>query len=117
MTSREILIDCYWELEAIAKAHNLSIPEYVVWYQAEQSHDRQVQRLQNEARSALRNGVGQDLDLNNVDLEYLRERLNLAPGRQTKNFLKAEVKHLKQIRDLRGGEVITAAYHPTHQEE
>jgi hypothetical protein len=90
-------LDRLYDLKDRAAGMGLSMDDYQEWLEKRVKYERERDLKFFAARSEIRDGYSERLDLDNVDIEKVREDLGIPRGHEGTTFIKSEVKRLKQI--------------------
>jgi hypothetical protein len=90
-------LDHYLDLEAKATSLGRTIEEHVATLKAEVAYQRERDLKFFAARTKLRDGYSENLDLDNVDIDQVRDDLGIPAGYEGTQMIKSEVRRLKQI--------------------
>jgi len=95
--STKTKLDRFYDLNDEAAGLGRTVEEHVKMLEAEVAYERERELKFFSARAKLRDGYSKDLDLDNVDVEQVREDLGIPRGHEGTLLIKSEVKRLKEI--------------------
>lgn len=87
-------LDRYYDFADEATGMGRTVDEHVKALEAETNYQRSRELKFHSARVKIRDGYGETLDLDNVDVEKVREDLDIPRGHQGTTVIKSEVKKL-----------------------
>ena len=90
-------LEYFFDFEDEAAALGRTVEEHKKMLIAKVAYERERELKFFSARAALRDGYASQIDLDNVDLEKVREDLGVPHGHEGMALLKREVKRLQQI--------------------
>jgi hypothetical protein len=91
-------LDRFYDLHDEAAGMGRTIEEHVKMLEVQVAYDRERELKFHSARAKLRDGYSEQIDLDNVDVEKIREDLGIPRGHEGVVVIKSEVKKLLTLR-------------------